>query len=314
MSISASSAGPTLPAPIGGAHLHEIRLTAVETLKHRRAATLRHAVDLDGRLSLLEQDALDRLSDSLGVKVTTAVSRPLRSADSISTVGGVVSTVQRCSAGGPSVSSASNARTTKVWSPFYPAGNDRRAALEVVVVDPALEPDGVWRLDRELCGCLLRERIRAVDDRRPRPLSTLDGPPVSAGPAVLSAKSVARTTKTCSPNSRGPAMVCGLEHSSNGPPSTRHSNARTSSAALNAKFALRSCVGFSGASSKLTAAQTEFSAEQKRRADDEAREALRRAGNPMAPPEDAPPQEAATTPGSQTSVAQEEGAAWPPRL
>jgi hypothetical protein len=90
---------------------------------------------------------------------------------------------------------------------------------------------------------------------------------------------------------KGPGDGVGLEHSSNGPPSRRHSNARTSSSALNAKFALRSCVGFSGATSKLTAAQTEFSAEQKRRADDETREALRRAGNPMAPPEDAPPQE-----------------------
>ena len=51
-------------------------------------------------------------------------------------------------------------------------------------------------------------------------------------------------------------MLCGSKHSSNGPPSRRHSKVRTSSFALKAKLALRSWAGLSGTSSKLTTGAT----------------------------------------------------------
>jgi hypothetical protein len=72
-----------------------------------------------------------------------------------------------------------------VVSLFDRPGDECRAALEVAVVDAALEPDRVWRLDREFGSGLVRERFGAVDDRRLRPLSALDGPPVSGGRAPV---------------------------------------------------------------------------------------------------------------------------------
>jgi hypothetical protein len=133
------------------------------------------------------------LSDSPGVKTTSAVVSPVRSAESIVTVGGNRPEVARRRAG--RVLRVERPDDEGVVALVHLQHDAGRAALQQRVVQVALEADRARCLYRELGDRIVRQRVRSFDGRRLRAFTAYDLPNVLGGlPGARSRSASIRTT------------------------------------------------------------------------------------------------------------------------
>ena len=199
------------------AHPHQVGDVAYQAVEDLWARALRHTLDLDrlgSRRALLQQDAFDAALGLLGSKghLGGFRPRPVRRVDRDRGRRGVHRPeVARRRAG--RVVRVECLDDERVVALVYLQRDAGRAALQQRVVQAALEPDRVRRLDRELRPRLVRQRVRSFDDRCFRPLTTLDLPTVPGGlPGVPG--EVGRAHGECVlAECKRPGRLCGLTQS-----------------------------------------------------------------------------------------------------